>query len=129
MERALENSGVSKKGVEYINADGIGTIKSDKAETFAIKQIFGKHAYRIPVSSLKGALGHTGCAASAVETVLSIYSLQKGAILPTINYENPDPECDLDYVPNYSKKYEFNTFMSISQGLGGQNSALIITGI
>ncbi|MDY6863149.1 MAG: beta-ketoacyl-[acyl-carrier-protein] synthase family protein [Thermodesulfobacteriota bacterium] len=128
MERAIENAGISREKIDYINADGIGTIKNDRIESIAVKNVFGRHAYKIPMSSLKGSLGHTGCASGAIETIISLYSLKKGIILPTINYENPDPECNLDYVPNYSRKYKCSTFMAINQGIGGQNSALIING-
>ena len=122
---ALEDAGLSPDEVSYINAHGTSTQKNDLSETMAIKRVFGEHAYRVPVSSTKSMIGHTLGGAGALEAVACIKSIQEGEIHPTINYEHPDPECDLDYVPNQSRRQQVDTVLSNSFGFGGQNACLV----
>jgi 3-oxoacyl-[acyl-carrier-protein] synthase II len=110
--------------VDYINAHGTSTGLNDKYETMAVKRVFGERAYKIPVSSAKSMIGHTISAAGGVEAVITIMSLKTGIITPTINY-NPDPELDLDYVPNESRKKEINIAISNSFAFGGHNACLV----
>jgi 3-oxoacyl-[acyl-carrier-protein] synthase II len=125
MRWALADAGVDPADVDYINAHGPSTPLGDAAETFAIKSLFGPQAYRIPVSSTKSMLGHTLGAAGAVEALACVKSIQTGTIHPTINYQHPDPECDLDYVPNQARQQPVELVLSNSFGLGGQNSCLV----
>ncbi|HLF71164.1 MAG TPA: beta-ketoacyl-ACP synthase II [Dehalococcoidia bacterium] len=124
MRRALKASGLTIDDISYINAHGTSTQLNDKAETAAIKQVFGERAYGIPVSSTKSMTGHLAAAAGGIEAVISVLTLRDQIIAPTINYENPDPACDLDYVPNKLRKAEVDAVLSNSFGLGGQNSCL-----
>jgi len=126
MKRALCSSGLNPDDVDYINAHGTSTRLNDKFETAAIKTVFGDHARRLPVSSTKSMVGHLLGAAGGVELIAAVLALQKGVIPPTINYENPDPECDLDYVPNTARELEVNVAMSNSFGFGGHNATLLI---
>jgi 3-oxoacyl-[acyl-carrier-protein] synthase II len=126
MAAALRDAGVSPEEVDYINAHGTSTKLNDAAETKAIKSVFGKHAYRIPISSNKSMLGHIVAAAGAVEAIASVLSIANGILPPTINYEASDPECDLDYVPNVARHARVNTVLSNSFGLGGQNCCVVI---
>jgi 3-oxoacyl-[acyl-carrier-protein] synthase II len=126
MAVALENANVSPGEVDYINAHGTGTKLNDTVETEAIKKVFGKHAYEIPISSNKSMIGHLGCASGAVEAISSVMSILENMVPPTINYETPDPECDLDYVPNISKQCKVDIALTNSFGLGGQNCSLVI---
>jgi 3-oxoacyl-[acyl-carrier-protein] synthase II len=123
---ALQDAGVSPDEVEYINAHGTSTPANDLAETNAIKQVFGERARRIPVSSTKSMIGHPLGAAGAVEAVACIQTLRTGTIHPTINYDNPDPELDLDYVPNVKRSADVRIALSNSFGLGGQNACLVL---
>lgn len=125
MSRALKNSGVELDQVDYINAHGTSTPLGDLSETKAIKSVFGDRAYDIPVSSSKSMIGHMMGATGAIEAMACIKSINEGIIHPTINYENPDPECDLDYVPNNAREAEVNVAMTNSFGLGGQNAVLV----
>jgi len=125
MEAAIKDAGISKDEVDYINAHGTSTPLNDKAETLAIKKVFGERASEIPVSSTKSMTGHLLGAAGAVELAASILTMNAGFIHPTINYETPDPECDLDYVPNVPRQKEFNVVLSNSLGFGGHNSVII----
>jgi 3-oxoacyl-[acyl-carrier-protein] synthase II len=125
MALALEDAELRPGDVSYINAHGTSTEYNDKNETQAIKTIFGEQAYKIPVSSTKSMTGHLLGAAGAVEAVYSVLALHHGLIPPTINYENPDPECDLDYVPNEARKADLNVALSNSFGFGGTNACLI----
>jgi len=125
MEQALKNAGVSKESVSYINAHGTSTMLNDMYETMAIKKVFGDRAYQIPVSSTKSMTGHTIGAAGAIEGVLSVLAIKDGIIPPTINYDEPDPELDLDYVPNKARKQEINVALSNSFAFGGHNATLV----
>jgi beta-ketoacyl-acyl-carrier-protein synthase II len=123
---ALEDAGVGPEDVEYINAHGTGTVLNDAMETLAIKKVFGEHAYRVPVSSTKSMIGHLFGGAGAVETIVCALTVEHGVIHPTINYHTPDPECDLDYVPNVARKAEVKVVLSNSFGLGGQDACLVV---
>ena len=125
MRMALKSAGLEPEEIDYINAHGTSTKLNDIGETVAIKNVFGPHAYRLPISSTKSMIGHLLGAAGAVEAIASIKALEEGLIHPTINYEHPDPECDLDYVPNTARPAELHTVMSNSFGFGGHNACLI----
>ena len=125
MRRALQKAGVRPDQVDYINAHGTSTLYNDRTETNAIKDCFGEHAYRIPISSTKSMIGHTMGAAGAIEAVVSIMSILTGIIAPTINLHHPDPECDLDYVPDRARETTVNVAMSNSMGFSGHNACLI----
>ena len=126
IRRALADAGVEPEDVGYINAHGASTPLGDVAETKAIKAAYGKHAYEISVSSTKSMIGHLMGATGAVEAMACVMSIQEGIIHPTINYETPDPECDLDYVPNEARQAEVKVAVSNSFGLGGQNAVLVL---
>jgi 3-oxoacyl-[acyl-carrier-protein] synthase II len=126
MQRALDEAGLDPQAVDYINAHAASTPLGDAAETNAIKRVFGERAYRIPISSSKSMLGHMMGATGAVEAVACVMSILTGIVHPTINYETPDPECDLDYVPNQAREVDVKVAMSNSFGLGGQNAVLIL---
>ncbi|MCS7262556.1 MAG: beta-ketoacyl-ACP synthase II [Aquificaceae bacterium] len=125
MKLALEDAGVRPEEVQYINAHGTSTPLNDRSETLAIKRLFGEHAYKLKVSSNKSMIGHLLGAAGAVEAVATVKTLQTGLLPPTINLENPDPECDLDYVPNRAVKHEVIYALSNSFGFGGTNACLL----
>ena len=126
MRRALSDAGIEAGRVDYINAHGTSTPLGDIAETNAIKAVFGEGAYDIPISSTKSMVGHMMGAAGAIEAAACVMTIRDGVIHPTINYETPDPECDLDYVPNVARKAEVNVVLSNSFGLGGQNACLLL---
>ena len=125
MERALQSAGLRPEQVDYINAHGTATRLNDATETQAIKTCFGDHAYQLAISSTKSMLGHTFGAAGAIEAAISILSIVHGIIPPTINLEHPDPECDLDYVPNQARRASVHVALSNSMGFGGHNTCLL----
>ncbi|MBI9053461.1 MAG: beta-ketoacyl-[acyl-carrier-protein] synthase family protein [Bacteroidales bacterium] len=125
MELAISNAGISKDSVSYINAHGTSTMLNDMYETQAIKKVFGEKAHNIPVSSTKSMTGHTIGAAGAIEGVLSVLAIKDGIIPPTINYDEPDVELDLDYVPNNARKKELDVVLSNSFAFGGHNATLV----
>ena len=125
MKMAIKDAGISPAEIGYINAHGTSTKYGDELETMAIKTVFGNHAYNVPVSSTKSMTGHLLGAAGGVEAVISVLALVHGILPPTINLENPDPECDLDYIPNTARKAQVEIVMSNSFGFGGTNATLI----
>ncbi|MBI5707204.1 MAG: beta-ketoacyl-ACP synthase II [Armatimonadetes bacterium] len=125
MQMALNRAGVKPEEVGYINAHGTSTQLNDKLETAAIKRVFGEHALKVPVSSTKSMIGHTLGAAGAIEALICILAMRDGVLPPTINLETPDPECDLDYIPNKARKADCDVALSNSFGFGGHNVALV----
>ncbi|HEY3218104.1 MAG TPA: beta-ketoacyl-ACP synthase II [Candidatus Limnocylindria bacterium] len=126
MRMAIDDAGVAPTDVGYLNAHGTSTQANDGAETTAIKTVFGKHAYALPVSSTKSMTGHTLGAAGAIEAIFCVLGMRDGTLPPTINQENPDPVCDLDYVPNTARTAKVDVAMSNSMGFGGHNASLVI---
>jgi 3-oxoacyl-[acyl-carrier-protein] synthase II len=126
MRGALDDAGLSAEAVEYVNAHGTSTTINDVTETRAIKVVLGERARTVPVSSNKSMLGHTIGAAGAIEAVLTLMGMRVGLVLPTINYEYPDPKCDLDYVPNVARPLAHRVSLSNSFGFGGQNACLCL---
>lgn len=126
MSEALADAGLDADKIDYVNAHGTSTPLGDKAETVAIKRVFGDHAYKLSVSSTKSQLGHLLGASGGVEAILSLKALSTGVVPPTINLENPDPECDLDYTPNTPKERELSYALSNSFGFGGHNATLVM---
>jgi 3-oxoacyl-[acyl-carrier-protein] synthase II len=126
MSMALEDAGVSSESIDYINAHGTSTPLGDKAETLAIKKVFGEHSKELVVSSIKSHLGHTLGASGGIELVACAMAIQHNVIPPTINLETPDPECDLDYVPNQPREMQVRVAMSNSFGFGGHNASLVL---
>ena len=125
MRMALRNAGLNPQDISYINAHGTSTPQGDIAETQAIKTVFGEHARKLAVSSTKGATGHMLGAAGAVEMIVCAKAIQTDTVPPTINYEVPDPECDLDYVPNSARQLKVNAIVNNSFGFGGHNATLV----
>ena len=126
MEAALERAGIAPERVGYINAHGTSTPQGDLAETKAIKQVFGDHSFELAVSSTKSVLGHIFGAAGAVEAMMCVLALHEGVLPPTINYRTPDPECDLDYVPNEARRAQVDVALSNAMGLGGHNACVLV---
>ena len=126
MESALADAGIPGEAVHYINAHGTSTPLGDKAETAAIKRVFGAHAGRLAVSSTKSSLGHTLGASGGIELVVCSLTIARGIITPTINYHTPDPACDLDYTPNTARDARVDVAMSNSFGFGGHNASLVL---
>ena len=126
MRAALQRSGVEPERVGYINAHGSSTPLGDLAETKAIKAVFGDHAYQLAVSSTKSMMGHTFGAAGAIEAMMCALALHEGVIPPTINYRHPDPDCDLDYVPNEARRVQVDVALSNAMGLGGHNGCVLL---
>jgi 3-oxoacyl-[acyl-carrier-protein] synthase II len=124
---AMEDASVAPEDVDYINAHGTSTPLNDATETMAIKTVFGQQAYRVPISSTKSMIGHSMGASGAVEAVATVKTIATGTIHPTINYETPDPACDLDYVPNAARRQETRVAVSNSFGFGGQNACLVLS--
>ncbi len=126
MRAALDRSGIEPERVGYINAHGTSTPLGDAAETKAIKDVFGEHAYELAVSSTKSVMGHCFGAAGAVEAMMCVLAISEGVLPPTINYEHPDPECDLDYVPNEAREAHIDVALSNAMGLGGHNACVLV---
>ncbi|HSW10780.1 MAG TPA: beta-ketoacyl-ACP synthase II [Bacillota bacterium] len=126
MRRALLDAGIEPETVDYVNAHGTSTPSGDRGETLAIKAVFGEHARRLPVSSNKSMFGHLLGAAGAVEFIATVLALEHAVLPPTVNYEQPDPECDLDYVPNQARAARIRAAISNSFGFGGQNATLVV---
>jgi len=126
MGEALKDAELNPDQVDYINAHGTSTPLNDKVETKAIKELFGSYAYKIPVSSTKSMTGHLLGATGGVEMIACVLSIQRGVVPPTINYEVPDPECDLDYVPNHAREVNIGVALSNSMGFGGHNAVLVV---
>lgn len=126
MQRALESAGLSAADVGYVNAHGTSTPMNDRVETAAIKTVFGRRAYEVPISSTKSMVGHSVSAAGVIEAISCILALRDQILPPTINYEHPDPQCDLDYVPNVARPARLDIALSNSFGFGGHNDCLVI---
>ena len=127
MRWAIEDAGLEPADISYINAHGTSTPKNDHVETLAIKTVFGDRAYEVPISSTKSMIGHALGGAGAIEAVACVKSIQQGVIHPTANYEYPDPDCDLDYVPNAPRRADVDTVLSNSFGFGGQNACVVFS--
>jgi 3-oxoacyl-[acyl-carrier-protein] synthase II len=126
MRSALAQAGVAPERVGYLNAHGTSTPLGDLAETKAIKNVFGDHAYKLAVSSTKSMTGHAFGAAGAIEAIMCILALRDGVLPPTINYRTPDPDCDLDYVPNEARHVQVDVALSNAMGLGGHNGCVLL---
>jgi 3-oxoacyl-[acyl-carrier-protein] synthase II len=126
MRLTLADANVAPGQVDYINAHGTSTPYNDRLETLAIKKVFGDHAYKVPVSSTKSMTGHLLGGAGGLEAGLSVLAIRDQVLPPTINYENPDPDCDLDYVPNQARKATVEYVLSNSFGFGGTNAVLLL---
>jgi 3-oxoacyl-[acyl-carrier-protein] synthase II len=126
MRMALNDAGISTDEIDYINAHGTSTVLNDLSETKAIKSVFGERSHKIPISSNKSMMGHMWAGAGVTEAIFSLLTINHGIIPPTINYETPDPECDLDYVPNVARKAEVKIVLSNSFGFGSTNATLIV---
>jgi 3-oxoacyl-[acyl-carrier-protein] synthase II len=124
---ALRDAGVTPAQIGYINAHGTSTQVNDRVESLAIKHVFGDYAHSVPCSSIKSMMGHLIAAAGAVELITCVEAMRHGVLPPTINYENPDPECDLDYIPNQARKVRADHCLSNSFGFGGQNTSLVVS--
>jgi 3-oxoacyl-[acyl-carrier-protein] synthase II len=126
LRAAMHNGGINPEEVDYINAHGTSTVLNDKLETLGIKTAFGDHAYKLSISSNKSMIGHLLGAAGGVEAIATALTIVRGVIPPTINYEYPDPECDLDYVPNTAREKETRVALSNSLGFGGHNCTIAL---
>jgi 3-oxoacyl-[acyl-carrier-protein] synthase II len=126
MKLALEDAGIHPEDVDYVNAHGTSTQLNDAAETRALKAVLGDHARKVAISSTKSMIGHLLGAAGAVEAIATLLSIKNGMVHPTINYSTPDPQCDLDYVPNDARRLEVRTAISNGFGFGGQNSVVVL---
>ena len=126
IKMALDDAGLGRDDIDYINAHGTSTSVNDRVESLAIKKVFEDRAYKIPVSSTKSMMGHLIAAAGATEVIVSLLAIRDGVLPPTINYENPDPDCDLDYIPNAAREATCRRVLSNSFGFGGQNISLIL---
>jgi 3-oxoacyl-[acyl-carrier-protein] synthase II len=126
MQTALDKAGITPREVDYINAHGTSTIPNDKLETAAIKRVFGDYAYEVPISSTKSMTGHLLGAAGAVEAIICALAMRDETVPPTINFENIDPDCDLDYTPNTARRRKIDVAMSNSFGFGGHNATIVL---
>ena len=126
MRAALDDAGLAPADIDYISAHGTSTVENDKIETLAIRKVFGEHALHTPISSIKGMLGHLIAGAGAVELITCVLAMRDRIIPPTANYQHPDPNCDLDYVPNEARKADLEICLSNSFGFGGQNNTIVV---
>jgi 3-oxoacyl-[acyl-carrier-protein] synthase II len=126
MNGALKDAGLRPEDVDYVSAHGTGTPTNDRLETASFKKVFGEVAHSVPISSAKSMLGHTMGAASAIEAAICSLAIARGWIPPTINYETPDPDCDLDYVPNQARECRVDVAMNNAYAFGGNNASLIL---
>jgi 3-oxoacyl-[acyl-carrier-protein] synthase II len=126
MKGAIDDAGLKPEDIQYINAHGTSTHQNDHSETVAIKRCFGDHAMKVPISSTKSMMGHLVNGGGAVEMIVCLLTIVHGIITPTINYETPDPECDLDYVPNMARKAAVDRALSNSFGFGGINATVVV---
>jgi 3-oxoacyl-(acyl-carrier-protein) synthase len=126
MRNAINRAGIESSEIDYINVHGTGTLLNDKTETKVIKDVLGEHAYGVNLTSSKSMTGHLFGGAGALEALVCVKTLVDGIISPTINYETPDPECDLDYTPNEARKASVSVALSNSFGLGGHNATIIL---
>ncbi len=126
MRMAIADAGISPEAIDYVNAHGTSTTVNDKVETRACKEVFGDDARNVPVSSTKSMMGHLIAAAGVTEMIVCLMAIRDNVLPPTINYENPDPECDLDYVPNETRQAKCDIALNNSFGFGGQNISLVV---
>jgi 3-oxoacyl-[acyl-carrier-protein] synthase II len=126
MRAALARARVKPEEIDYVNAHGTSTPLGDLAETKALKEVFGDHAYELAVSSTKSMTGHCFGAAGAIEAMMCVLAIHEGVLPPTMNYEHPDPECDLDYVPNEARRVQVDVALSNAMGLGGHNACVLV---
>jgi 3-oxoacyl-[acyl-carrier-protein] synthase II len=126
MKTAIDDARVPPDSIDYVNAHGTSTPLNDKLETQGIKTVFGDHASKLAVSSNKSMFGHLIGAAGAAEAIATVMTIHKGTIPPTINYQEPDPECDLDYVPNEARQFKVDAAISNSLGFGGHNCTIVL---
>ena len=126
MSLALRDAGLEPSDIDYVNAHGTSTQLNDAGETKALKIALGDHAYKVAISSTKSMIGHLLGAAGAVEAIATLLTINRGMIHPTINYENPDPACDLDYVPNTARRKDVRIAISIGFGFGGHNAVVVL---
>ncbi len=129
MKAALDSAGMTPAQIDYVSAHGTGTEENDKIETLAIRRVFGEHAKKVPISSVKSMIGHLIAAAGAVELITCVLAIRDGVVPPTINYNLPDPNCDLDYVPNQARRLPVRAALSNSFGFGGQNNTLVLRAV
>jgi 3-oxoacyl-[acyl-carrier-protein] synthase II len=127
MRMALKDAGLAPTDIGYINAHGTSTQVNDRVETLAMKQVFGDYAYKVPISATKSLMGHLIAAAGVSGVLMAVMTLNTGIVHPTINYEVPDPDCDLDYVPNTAREVRANHALTDAFGFGGQNISLIVS--
>jgi len=129
MTAALDSAAMTPAQIDYVSAHGTGTEENDKIETLAIRRVFGDYAKKVPISSVKSMIGHLIAAAGAVELITCVLAIRDGVVPPTINYNLPDPNCDLDYVPNLARRLPVRAALSNSFGFGGQNNTLVIRAV
>jgi 3-oxoacyl-[acyl-carrier-protein] synthase II len=127
VQAALDQARLNPEQIDYVNAHGTGTIENDRVETLGLKRVFGEQAYKVPISSTKSMVGHLTTACGGVELVVCLLTLRHGVVHPTINYEHPDPECDLDYVPNTAREVPCTHILNTNFGFGGQNAAVVVS--